>query len=26
MQHQVIRPLLQLNFGNAPEPRFVWDE
>ncbi|GBC93606.1 hypothetical protein HRbin15_02106 [bacterium HR15] len=26
MQHQIIRPLLQLNFGTAPEPRFVWDE
>lgn len=26
MQDQVIRPLVQLNFGDAPAPRFVWDE
>ncbi len=26
MQDQVIRPLLQLNFGTAPEPRFIWEE
>ena len=26
MQDQVIRPLVQMNLGNAPEPRFVWDE
>jgi hypothetical protein len=26
MQDQVIRPLLQLNFGTLPEPRFVWEE
>lgn len=26
MQDQVIRPLVRLNFGDAPEPRFVWIE
>jgi len=26
MQDQVIRPLLQLNFGNIPEPRFIWED
>ncbi len=26
MQEQVIRPLVALNFGSAPEPQFVWDE
>ncbi len=26
MQDQIIRPLLWLNFGAVPEPRFVWDE
>ncbi len=26
MQDQVIRPLVQLNFGDAPAPRFVWEE
>ncbi len=26
MQDQVIRPLVRLNLGNAPEPRFVWEE
>jgi phage gp29-like protein len=26
MQDQVIRPLLHLNFGSAPEPRFLWEE
>ncbi|MCS7300153.1 MAG: DUF935 domain-containing protein [Fimbriimonadales bacterium] len=26
MQDQVIRPLVQLNFGDAPLPRFVWNE
>ncbi len=26
MQDQVIRPLVQLNFGDAPVPRFVWEE
>ncbi|GIV10922.1 MAG: hypothetical protein KatS3mg020_0413 [Fimbriimonadales bacterium] len=26
MQDQVIRPLVQLNFGNAPEPRLTWAE
>ncbi|MFN4033619.1 MAG: DUF935 family protein [Fimbriimonadales bacterium] len=26
MQDQVIRPLVQLNFGDAPEPKFVWEE
>jgi len=26
MQEQVIRPLIQINMPNAPEPRFVWDE
>lgn len=26
MQDQVIRPLVQLNFGDAPEPKFVWAE
>ncbi len=26
MQDQVIRPLIQLNFGSAPEPRFVWED
>jgi hypothetical protein len=26
MHDQVIRPLVQLNFGDAPPPRFVWEE
>ena len=26
MHDQVIRPLVQLNFGDAPSPRFVWEE
>lgn len=26
MQDQVIRPLVQLNFGDVPAPRFVWEE
>ncbi|MDM7461343.1 MAG: DUF935 family protein [bacterium] len=26
MQDQLIRPLVQLNFGDAPEPKFVWEE
>ncbi|MDW8052209.1 MAG: DUF935 family protein [Armatimonadota bacterium] len=26
MQDQVIRPLVHLNFGEAPIPRFVWEE
>ncbi len=26
MQDQVIRPLLQLNFGTLPEPRFIWED
>lgn len=26
MHDQVIRPLVQLNFGDAPLPRFVWEE
>jgi hypothetical protein len=26
MHDQLIRPLVRLNFGDAPVPRFVWEE
>jgi len=26
MHDQLIRPLVRLNFGDAPTPRFVWEE